>query len=604
MSELDIFLLDDSNNLVEETNIRKRPSTFQELMNTIRSKFKQLPSHYVLFYTGENSTDQIIHNDKDYKKVEDIIFIRKIKPVADLNASIFTRNIEKLPVQQKVKFTNKYTCSICSNLIKDENPLFCYVCQKIFHHECLQYLDKQRKENSRKLNCPNCKKELPLEEWKAKLDFEEIRKNDAEIMNLLNELDDSSSSMKYSDYIEKSIEIFKNILTKLKNIRDMIDPKENEKLINLIKELSVNYINPPLDDISIIIFEELEFIDNFLKQHEEKKEKQNKEPKKDEQYEENNSEYKNEIKIIYLANSNTTYRIFGHTFVENNKDNIELEIDGKTIGLIEEAALKEGDAEVKIKIKKQLTNLSFMFSNCTHLKNIDELQFLDTREVTSFESMFEGCKLLMDINALLNWDVAKSINFKGMFEKCIALSDINVLLNWNVSNCTNFADMFSLCISLKNITALEAWDVSKGTSFDFMFYGCASLSNLKSLEKWNVSNGTTFSAIFCSCPLISDLNPIAKWDLSNVKNFQGMFSNSKYLIDLNPIKNWDVSKGENFAGMFYCCERLTDVSPLKNWNVSKGTKFNNMFENCPNLTNIDALKSWNLSQNNFKSMKK
>ena len=602
MSELDIFLLDDSNNLSEEINI-KRPNTFEELMNTIRSKFKQLPSHYVLFYTGENSKDQIIHNDKDFEKVEDIIFIRKIKPVVDLTTSIFTRNIEKLPEPQKEKFTIKYTCSICSDLIKDENPLFCYVCQKIFHHECLKNWDKQRKENYRKLNCPNCRKELPLEDWKAKLDFEEIRKNDAEIMNLLNEIDDSSSSMKYSDFIEKSVEIFKNILTKIKNIRDMIVEEDNEKIINLIKELSVNYINPPLDDISVIIFEELEFIDNFLKQNEEKDEKKNKGVKKEEQNGEN-VKYKNEIKLIYLANSNTAYRIFGHNFVENNKDNIDLVIDGKTIKLTEEATLKEGDAEVTIKIKKKLTNLSFMFSNCTHLKNIDELKFLDTTGVTSFESMFEGCKLIMDINALLNWDVSKSTTFKGMFEKCVALSDINVLLNWDVSNCTNFTDMFSLCISLKDITALQYWDVSKSTSFAFMFYGCASLSNLKPLEKWNVSNSTSFSAIFCSCPLISDLSPISRWNVSNCKNFQGMFSNSKYLVDLKPIQNWNVSKGENFSGMFYCCDKLTDVSPLKNWNVSKGTQFNNMFENCPKLANIDALKSWNLSQNNFKSMKK
>ena len=601
MSELDIFLLDDSNDLIEELNL-KRPSTFQELMNIIRSRFKQLPSHYVLFYTGENNTDQIIHNDKDFDKVEDIIFIRKIKPV-ELTTSVFTRNIEKLPEPQKEKFTSKYTCSICSDLIKDENPLFCYACQKIFHHECLKNWEIQRKENYKELNCPNCRKELPLEEWKAKLDFEEIRKNDAEIMNLLNELDDSSSSMKYSDYIEKSLEIFKNILTKIKNIRDMIVPEENEKLINLIKELSVNYINPPLDDISVIIFEELEFIDNFLKRHEEKDEKQKNGAKKDEQNEDN-AEFKNEIKLIYLANTSTTYRIFGHNFVENNKNNIELEIDGKTMALTEEANLKEGDAEVIIKIKKPLTNLSFMFSNCTHLKNIDELQFLDTKGVTSFESMFQGCKLLMDINPLLNWDVSKSTNFKGMFEKCVALSDINVLLNWNVSNSTTFQDMFSLCISLKDITALQTWDVSKGTSFAFMFYGCASLSNLKPLEKWNVSSGTSFSAIFCSCPLISDLSPLATWNVSNCKNFQGMFSNSKYLADLKPLQNWNVSKGENFAGMFYCCDRLTDISPLKNWNVSKGTQFNNMFENCPKLTNIDALKSWHLSQNSFKSMKK
>ena len=54
-----------------------------------------------------------------------------------------------------------------------------FLCMPKNISSCLKNRKKERKENYQKLNCPNCKKELPLEEWKAKLDFEEIRKNDS-----------------------------------------------------------------------------------------------------------------------------------------------------------------------------------------------------------------------------------------------------------------------------------------------------------------------------------------------------------------------------------------------------------------------------------------
>ena len=69
--------------------------------------------------------------------------------------------------------------------IKNKKPYFCYVCQKIFLHKCLETLEKQNEKN-KKLNCPNCKNGLPLNKWKEKLDFEENRENDTNIMSQMN----------------------------------------------------------------------------------------------------------------------------------------------------------------------------------------------------------------------------------------------------------------------------------------------------------------------------------------------------------------------------------------------------------------------------------
>ncbi len=61
----------------------------------------------------------------------------------------------------------------------------------------LRNLGKQ-KEKNKKLNCPNCRNELPLNKWKEKLDFEENRENDANIMSQMN-----SESLSENQYIKK-----------------------------------------------------------------------------------------------------------------------------------------------------------------------------------------------------------------------------------------------------------------------------------------------------------------------------------------------------------------------------------------------------------------
>jgi len=91
----------------------------------------------------------------------------------------------------------------------------------------------------------------------------------------------------------------------------------------------------------------------------------------------NNSiiEYRNIINIIYHKqnNDNDDNNIFGNEFVENNKDNIKLIINGNSSKLIHKYNLKEGENKIQIIIINQLTNLENMFSGCRSLKNTDEL---------------------------------------------------------------------------------------------------------------------------------------------------------------------------------------------------------------------------------------
>ena len=51
----------------------------------------------------------------------------------------------------------------------------------------MELWSKKRKSQNEELICPNCKNELPLENWKHKLNYEEHRLNEAEKMNEINQ---------------------------------------------------------------------------------------------------------------------------------------------------------------------------------------------------------------------------------------------------------------------------------------------------------------------------------------------------------------------------------------------------------------------------------
>ena len=180
---------------------------------------------------------------------------------------------------------------------------------------------------------------------------------------------------------------------------------------------------------------------------------------------ENKLEYRNKINLTYYAKSTGIYEIFGEIFVLRNQNNIDLFINGKESELINVCELKEGDNIITLKIKNDLTYLSFMFSGCSSLKNIEELKYLDVRKAQHLEYMLSDCILLTDINPLRYWDVSNCQRFKGMFAGCRTLSNINPLANWNVSKGSDFAERFNGCTNLTSIIALTTWNVSNGTFF-------------------------------------------------------------------------------------------------------------------------------------------
>ena len=169
------------------------------------------------------------------------------------------------------------------------------------------------------------------------------------------------------------------------------------------------------------------------------------------------NEYRNEINLIYFANDNSKYNIFGYKFVKNNNNNIELIINGENYELVAKYILKKGKNIITLLIKNKLTNLSYMFYECYNLKDISKLKYLNVNEIKDFSYMFLKCSSLSDIKPLQNWNVSNCNNFSGMFMECSSLSDVTPLQNWNVSNGKEFYGMFAGCLSLSDTKPLQNW---------------------------------------------------------------------------------------------------------------------------------------------------
>ena len=572
--ELKIILVDDNLKEIKQFKIPK-PKLFKELKSYLEKNISK--NIFVLTNLGEDRSEVKTQQDYEYASYYNEIYVREIASGRDkLAESIFTRNLNKLPESKQDIIIEKYSCSICLELIKNEKPYFCYVCQKIFHHKCLNSWEKQQKEKNKKLTCPNCRNELPLNKWKEKLDFEETRENDANIMSQMN-----SGSLSENQYKIKSNELFGKILTELNEIHSLINSSENKKLTDLIHQIKNNISSPSLDDMEIEILDQFEIIKNYIKIKSGN----------------NDTGNKNDLNFEYITEKEGICDIFGATFVQNNLNNIELIINGKPNKLVDKFVLLKGKNKIKMIIKNDLTNLEEMFKGCKSLVNINDLKYINLKNVTSIQSMFYGCESLKDIKSLENWDVSQLKSLEGLFLYCKSLTDINPLKNWDVSNCRNLKCMFNTCESLPDVNALKNWNTSNVTDLSYTFRECHKLMDISALKNWNVSKCYNFRSAFGGCYWLTDISVLENWDVSKGEIFDGMFYECYYLEDLKPIRNWNVSNSSSFGSMFGFLIKLTDLTPLKDWNVGKSKDFSSMFYGCKKLSDLKPLSNWNVSNN-------
>ena len=136
------------------------------------------------------------------------------------------------------------------------------------------------------------------------------------------------------------------------------------------------------------------------------------------------------------------------------------------------------DNLIKYDDTSNVTNMSYMFYECTNLTTIP---LLDTSKVTDMSYMFRDCPSLTTIPAL---DTSKVTDMGYMFRNCRNLTTIPLL---DTSKVYNMTYMFRGCRSLTTIPQL---DTSNVTNMYNMFYDC---TNIEQIHMTNINADLTIS---------------------------------------------------------------------------------------------------------------
>ena len=320
-----------------------------------------------------------------------------------------------------------YYCKTCKTNI-------CMLCESEHDkHEIINFGKILIKEDNIKKAMTDIRKEI--DELKNKINdkiskLEKINENIEEYYNIINEI--------IKNYLKNNKRNYEII----KNINEIVD---NNNIINDIKNLN----NDDKFNEMIDIYYKINNI--------------------------NNNDDNNDNIIIYKVNNNNNkIKIFGYDFVENNKNNVKIEIEGKEYQLMEYYKINKNKSQLEIKIK-------------------------GVENITNMRGMFKVCSTLSSLPDISKWNTSKVTNMGYMFCECSSLSSIPDISKWNTSNVTNMGYMFCGCSSLSNLPNISTWNTSNVTNMRNMFYKCSSLSSLPDISKWNINNVSYMKYMFDGC---------------------------------------------------------------------------------------------------------
>ena len=219
----------------------------------------------------------------------------------------------------------------------------------------------------------------------------------------------------------------------------------------------------------------------------------------------------NKIKIIYDIKDKKKIKLFGYEFVQENKNNCYIIINGK----------KEYICEY------------FTINDKIQNKNLLEIELIEIKKIVNMQHLFGDN------------------NYNG----CDSLKSLPDISDWDMTKVTNMSCMFCGCGSLELLSDISEWNTSEVTDMNYMFCNCSSLKSLPDISKWNVSKVTNMELMFWSCESLISLPDISKWDVSNVINMNSMFRYCKSLVSLPDVYKWKLNKNLSKVAMFNGCKK-------------------------------------------------
>ncbi len=217
-----------------------------------------------------------------------------------------------------------------------------------------------------------------------------------------------------------------------------------------------------------------------------------------------------------------------------------------------------------------VTNMYFMFANCTSLQQLN-LSGFDTSNVRDMYGTFSGCSSVQKLD-LSSFNTASVTDMFAMFMDCKSLQKLD-LSGFNTSEVTKISQMFCGCESLQQLD-LSNFDTSKVSSMHAMFHGCESLQKLD-LSGFDTSNVTNMGSMFLGCESLRQLD-LSGFDTSNVTSMRWMFSLCSSLQQLD-VPNFDTSSVTDMSCMFVDCPML-EMPDVSRWNLSKVTSWENFMD--------------------------
>ena len=200
-------------------------------------------------------------------------------------------------------------------------------------------------------------------------------------------------------------------------------------------------------------------------------------------------------------------------------------------------------------------------------------------EWESMNYAFGGCTNL-DVVASDVPNLSQVVDLSGMFSSCSSLINLQNVNDWIVSNIENMDSMFNGASSFNQ--DIGGWDVSKVKSMLSLFNSASSFN--QDIGNWNVSNVTEMSAMFSQA--VSFNQDIGNWNVNNVEDMTFMFNEANSFNQ--DIGNWEVSKVRFMINMF--SNALSFDRDIGNWNVANVISMQSMFNGTSLSTeNYDAM---------------
>ena len=161
-----------------------------------------------------------------------------------------------------------------------------------------------------------------------------------------------------------------------------------------------------------------------------------------------------EIEVNTFVNIDEGYESYFHIYFNDNNNEVNRNY------------IKKDDKIKKIKIilDREVNSFSGLFENCS-IKKIDFKQ-LYRENITDMSYMFCDCTLLKEIK-FTNFNTNNVTDMSFMFSGCESLTSINLSL-FNTKKVTKMIEMFSGCKRLKSID-LSSFDINNETNKSYIF---------------------------------------------------------------------------------------------------------------------------------------